>query len=136
MNGAYRKQHTFRLIIGYVKESKMPIHFITNNLELEPMEIAEIYRQRWDIEVFFRFLKQNLNLKHIVSRNDNAIKVMLYITLILSMLIIVYKKKNNVSSYKIAKLKFEIELENFIMKSVVILCGGDPNKALHLFNSS
>jgi IS4 transposase len=68
------------------------------------MEIAEIYRQRWDIEVFFRYLKQNLNLKHIVSRNENAIKVMLYMTLILSILIIVYKKKNKISSYKIAKL--------------------------------
>lgn len=136
MNGAYRKHHTFRLIIGYIKESKKPIHFITNNLELEPMEIAEIYRQRWDIEVFFRYLKQNLNLKHIVSRNENAIKVMLYMTLILSILIIVYKKKNKITSYKIAKLRFEIELENFVMREVVLFCGGDPNKAKHLFNSS
>lgn len=136
MNGAYRKQHTFRLVIGSIKETKKPIHFITNNFDLEPMEIAEIYLQRWDIEVFFRYLKQNLNLKHIVSRNENAIKVMLYMTLILSMLIIVYKKKNNITSYKIAKLKFEIELENYVMREVVIFCGGDPNKAKHLFNSS
>jgi len=49
------------------------------------------------------------------------------------MLIIVYKKKNNIKSFKIAKLKFSIELENEIIKEIVALCGGNPNKAIQLF---
>ena len=53
--------------------------------------------------------------------------------MILAMLIIVYKKKNDVKSFKIAKLKFSIELENEIIKEIVLLCGGDPEKAIHLF---
>ena len=95
-----------------------------------------MYKQRWEIEVFFKFLKQHLNLKHIISRNDNAIKVMIYMTLILSMLLIVYKKLNKITGFKIAKLKFEIELDNLLIKEIVQLCGGDPRKAQHLWNSS
>jgi IS4 transposase len=111
------------------------LFLISNILDLTAYEIAAMYKQRWDIEVFFKFLKQHLNLKHIVSRNENAIKVMVYMTLILAILIIVYKKTNDIKSFKIAKLKFEIELDNLIIKEIVKLCGGNPNKAKHLWNT-
>ena len=55
--------------------------------------------------------------------------------MILAILIIAYKKFNNIKGFKIAKLRFEIELENEMIKTIVMLCGGDPNKANHLFNS-
>ena len=58
------------------------------------------------------------------------------LTMILAILIIAYKKINNIKGFKIAKLKFELELENEIIKTIVMLCGGNPNKAAHLFNSS
>ena len=43
---------------------------------------------------------------------------------------------NNITSYKIAKLQFELELEKDVIKAIVELCGGDPNRAPHLFNST
>lgn len=55
--------------------------------------------------------------------------------MILAILIIAYKKLNKIQGFKIAKLRFELELEAEIMKAVVILCGGDPKNAPHLFNS-
>ena len=55
--------------------------------------------------------------------------------MILAILIISYKKINRIKGFKIAKLKFELGLETEIMKAVVILCGGDPANAPHLFNS-
>ena len=61
---------------------------------------------------------------------------MLYMTMILAILILAYKKTNNIKGYKIAKLKFEIELDRLITKEIVILCGGDPNKAEHLWNTA
>ena len=73
--------------------------------------IAELYRKRWDIEVFFRFLKQEMNLTHFVCNDLNAIQVMIYCTLITAMLILVYKKQNNIKSYKIAKIRFFKELQ-------------------------
>ena len=45
-------------------------------------EVAEIYRRRWDIEVFFRFLKQELSFSHFLSVNENSMQVILYMTLI------------------------------------------------------
>ncbi len=78
-------------------------------------------------------MAKKLSLSHLVSRKENGMKVMIYMTMILACLIIVYKKKNNIIGFKIAKLKFCIELDNEIIKSIVTLCGGNPQKAPHLF---
>ncbi len=98
--------------------------------------IAELYRQRWEVESFFKFIKQHLNVKHLVSRDENGIKVMIYMTMILAILILAYKKLNKIKSFKIAKLKFEIELENEIIKTIVTLCGGDPSKTANYFSTA
>jgi Transposase DDE domain len=129
-------QNQFRIIKGKINQTNEPIALVTNLLDEDAYLIAQLYKQRWEIEVFFKFLKQNLNLNHLVSRNMNGIKVMIYMTLILSTLIIVYKKLNQIAGFKIANLKFEIELENSIIKEIVKLCGGNPQLAQHLWNSS
>lgn len=128
-------QYQYRIIKGFIDESQQAICFVTNILDEDPYMIAEWYKQRWEIEIFFKFIKQHLNVKHLVSRDENGLKVMIYMTMILAILIIAYKKINNIKGFKIAKLKFEIELENDIIKTIVMLCGGDPDKAVHLFKS-
>ena len=92
-----------------------------------PADIAQIYRARWEIETFFKFLKQHFNLKHFMSHNANGIQVVLYMTLIAAMLIYVFKKVNEIESYKIAKLKFALQLELELTKILIELCGGDPH---------
>ncbi len=81
-----------RLVKAEISKTNKPIYFITNYFDVEATDIAAIYQRRWEIELFFKFLKQHLNLKHIISRNENAMKVMIYITLILAILILAYKK--------------------------------------------
>jgi hypothetical protein len=76
---------------------------------------------------FFSFLKQELNFKHLVSRTQNGILVMIYMTLITAMLLMVYKQVNEISGYKIAKIKFINELDNELLKQIIIECNGDPN---------
>lgn len=122
--GEFTKKE-FRLIISESLQTKKKLFFLTNITDLSAQEITDIYKKRWDIEVFFKFLKQELNFKHFVSRTENGIKVMLYMTLILALLLIVYKTKNNISSYKIAKIRFQNELEMDIIKEIVILCDGN-----------
>ncbi len=103
------------------------MYFISNIEDLTKEDITEIYKMRWDIEVFFRFLKQELNFSHLVSRSHNGILVMLYMTLITAMLLLVYKQVNEVTGYKIAKIKFINELDQELMKEIIIACNGDPN---------
>lgn len=126
----------FRIITGEIIATGEPISFVTNLLDEDAHWIADLYKQRWEIEVFFKFIKQHLNVKHLVSRNLNGIKVMIYMTMILAVLILAYKKLNKIAGFKIAKLKFEIALENSIIKEIVLLCGGNPKKAQHLWNTS
>lgn len=129
-------EYNYRIVEAIIDKTGEPIIWITNNLDLDAYQIADMYKLRWEIEVFFKFLKQHLNLTHLVSRTENGMKVMLYSTLILAILLIVFKRKNNIKGYKIAKLKFEIALDNELIKEIVKLCGGNPNKAQYLWNSS
>jgi hypothetical protein len=133
-------ENTYRLIVaerkekidttppknkGKVKKKENIFYFITNNMELTPKEIARIYKQRWDIEVFFRFIKQELNASHFISVSKNGITVMLYMTLIAAMLLQLYKKLNGLG-YKTAKRRFTIELWKALVAVVVKECGGNP----------
>ena len=99
--------------------------FLTNIMDLDAEVITEFYRSRWDIEVFFRFVKQELNFSHFMSTNQNGIKIILYMTLILSMLLLIYKRLNN-WGYKTAKRRFAIELDELIIAMIVRFCGGNP----------
>lgn len=121
-------ENVFRYIYAIQKETLQPIEFITNIAHLDAIEITELYKKRWDIEVLFKFLKQELNFSHLVSRSKNGIKVVLYSTLILSILLTVYKRKNNLKGFKMVKLKFAEELEVELIKHIVKLFGGNPDK--------
>jgi hypothetical protein len=123
-----RLSNSFRLIKAISKKSNEKIYFVSNNFELEPNDIADLYRQRWEIETFFRFVKQQLNFSQLINRNLNGIKVMIYMTLILASMIIIYKKKNNLGGYKIVKMRIVNELQNELIKEIVVLSGGDITK--------
>lgn len=117
----------FRLIVAKTKTKEAKeFWFITNEFDLSAKEIADAYRRRWDIEVFFRFIKQELNVSHLVSLNKNGIEVMLYMTLIVAMLILIYKKANKIG-YKTAKRRFKMELRNLAIAMIVVICDGNLN---------
>lgn len=121
-------KNEFRLIIATSLKTQETFSFLTNILDLNAREITDLYKKRWEIEVFFKFLKQELNFKHFVSRSENGIRVMMYATLILALLILVYKEKNKISSYKIAKIRFTNELDMEITKEIVLASGGSISK--------
>ena len=125
----------FRLIKSQSKKTNEEIYFLTNIEDLKAEEITEIYKKRWEIEVFFKFIKQHLHFKHFLNYSENGIKVTMYMTMIVAILILIYKKTNEIKSYKIAKYEFTEELNMEIIKEIVVICDGDPNKST-LFNTS
>lgn len=118
----------FRLIRARSKQTGEPLFFLTNIKGLQAGEITEIYKRRWDIEVFFKFIKQHLHFKHFINYSENGIKVMMYMSMIAGMLILLYKKLNLIKSYKIAKYEFAEQLNMEIIKEIVVICDGDPSK--------
>lgn len=126
-NRRHQASNPFRLIKTIKNDgSNEELWFLTNCLDLKTSEIVAIYRKRWDIEVFFRFIKQELNFSHFVSTKVNGIKNILYITLTLAILILIYKKQNNIG-YKTAVRRFRIELDELITKMMIVFSGGDPS---------
>jgi len=125
----------FRLIKAISKTSKETMFFLTNIEDLPADVITDIYKQRWDIEVFFKFIKQHLHFKHFFSYSENGIKVMMYMSMITAVLLLLYKQENKIPGYKAAKFSFVEELEWEIIKEIVIICGGDPAKS-PLFNKT
>jgi len=105
----------FRLITGKSKETGKEIKFLTNVRVLSAADITELYKSRWEIETFFRFIKQELNFRHLLSRSENGIKVAMYMTMITAILLTPYKKLNNIVGWAVAKIKFIDELESWIM---------------------
>lgn len=123
-----KAEHSIRCIGATRKETGEEIVFVTNITELDATEITMLYKHRWEIEVFFKFLKQELNFSHLINRSENGIKVMLYCTMIAAILLLTYKELNGFKGYKIMKQKFINDLEKSLMKDFVFMCGGDPNK--------
>lgn len=109
-------------------ENKERITFITNLKSTPTKQITELYKSRWDIEIFFKFIKQHLTFSHLINRSENGIKVILYITMIAAILILAYKKTKQLKGFKIVKQEFAQELEREIVKDLILICGGNPNK--------
>jgi hypothetical protein len=125
-NGDNKRTETpFRLLRTKNEQGKSFL-FLSNMKDANAEDIIMIYKKRWDIEVFFRFIKQELNFSHFMSTNVNGIKIIVYMTLILSMLIHIYKKYNNVG-FKTAKRRMKIELDDLLTIFIIQASGGDPN---------
>ncbi len=123
-----KSKFKIRRIEAFRIEDDERLVFITNINNANAEEITEYYKRRWDIELFFKFIKQHLNFSHLINRSENGIKVILYITMIAAILILAYKKINRLKGFKIVKQTFSQELEKEIVKDLILICGGDPDK--------
>jgi len=80
-------EHKLRLVHVYKEDENKIIEIITNQLDWDALTISELYKKRWDIELFFKALKQNLQVKTFVGTSENAVKSQIYIALITFLLL-------------------------------------------------
>lgn len=95
-----------RRIKFYDKENNRTFVFLTNNWELKATEIAQLYKHRWKIELFFKWIKQHLKIKSFWGRSENAVKTQIWIAIGAYALIAIAKKKLKLkqSLYEILQL--------------------------------
>jgi len=73
--------------ITVTREAERPLVLITNDMCRSAEQIAALYKQRWQIELFFKWIKQNLNVKTFLGRSENAVRIQLYVAIITFLLI-------------------------------------------------
>jgi hypothetical protein len=78
-----------------VKNKKLV--FLTNNLILPALTIAEIYRCRWQVELFFKWIKQHLRIKAFYGTSENAVKIQIWIAISVYVLVAIVKKRLNLN---------------------------------------
>ncbi|MDR2691467.1 MAG: IS4 family transposase [Dysgonamonadaceae bacterium] len=95
-----------RLVEFYDIENYELLVFLTNNFEITSLEVASLYKNRWQIEVFFKWIKQNLTIKKLWGHSENAVKIHLWIAIIAYLLVAYIKHaiKSDYSVYEILKI--------------------------------
>jgi hypothetical protein len=67
--------------------------FLTNNFDLPALSIAQLYKLRWRVELFFKWIKQNLRIKHFFGTSDNAVKTQVWIAVCVYVLVAIVRKE-------------------------------------------
>lgn len=83
---------TLRRIVVDRPDKKTPLVLVTNDRKRSARQIAKLYKQRWEIELFFKWLKQNLKIKQFLGRSENAVKIQIYSAIIAYLLVSNYRK--------------------------------------------
>jgi len=87
-------------------ETDKTLVFLTNNFSLPPLTIAKLYRSRWQVELFFKWIKQNLRIKTFYGTSENAVKTQIWIAVSVYLLAAIMKKRLslNASLYTILQV--------------------------------
>jgi len=95
-----------RRIKYYDAERKKRLTFITNHLRLPAITVAELYKHRWQVETFFKWIKQHLRIKRFYGNSENAVKTQICIAISVYVLVAIIKKrlKIDLSLYTILQI--------------------------------
>jgi hypothetical protein len=115
-----------RKVTIYVFEEKRNLVILTNNLEWSAEEIAQFYKSRWQVELFFKWIKQHLRLRNFYGRSENAVRCQIWSAICAYLMVAILKKDQKVekSLYEILQL---ISVNPFEKLSFCELLGQQPS---------
>jgi transposase len=82
-----------RRIVYFDAEHQRRLIFLTNNFELPALTIAHLYKARWTVELFFKWIKQHLRIKAFYGTSENAVKTQVWIAITVYVLVAILKKR-------------------------------------------
>lgn len=130
-----------RMVSYHDSEMGNDVVFITNNFDITAIEVSNLYRHRWDIEVFFKWIKQNIVVKTLWGYSENAVRIHLWVAII-TYLIIARIKADYKSPYSITEVATlirisaleKVDLRDLITKSYISIIQNQNVKELTLFD--
>jgi hypothetical protein len=130
---------SLRVVEYYDQEKDITLVFLTNNFEASALEIAHLCRNRWQIEVFFKWIKQNLTIKKLWGHTENAVNIHIGVA-ICTYLIVAYVKytlKSNLSIYETMQILGISAFDKTQLKELLTDIQGNQNfkEQYDLFNN-
>lgn len=109
LTGFYPKQYypeKLRLVRYWDEEQKRELVFLTNATDISALQVAELYKNRWQVELFFKWLKQHLKIKKFWGTTENAVRIQIYVAICAYCLvaIIQHDMKLDRSTYEVLQI--------------------------------
>jgi hypothetical protein len=109
LTGFYPKQYypgCLRLVRYWDQEQKREFVFLTNSMHISALQVAELYKNRWQIELFFKWLKQHLKIKKSWGTTENAVRIQLYTAICTYCLVAIVQKEMQInrSTYEVLQI--------------------------------
>lgn len=108
---------TLRRIVVWDKENECEIELVTNNMTLSAATIGKIYKDRWQIELFFKAIKQNLKVKTFIGTSENALRIQIW-TALISILLVKYLQFRAKVSWSLSNLVAVIRWNLFVHRDL------------------
>ena len=102
-----------RMVRYWDEENQNELVFITNNFSWTATTVAQIFKERWNIEAFFKLIKQNLKIKSFVGTSENAVQIQIW-TALITILLLTYLKTKAKYQWHMSNLITFIRLNLFV----------------------
>ena len=114
-------------------ESGKRYEYLTNNFKLAASTIAAIYKERWQIELFFKWVKQNLKIKRFLGTSANAVMTQIWVAMCV-VLLLAYLKFSSAASASMQHILRLLQLNLFMKRDLMALLRGDPPEPVPRIN--
>jgi hypothetical protein len=128
-----------RLVEYYDNEKNILLTFLTNNEQVTALEIANLYRNRWQIETFFKWIKQNLTIKTLWGHSENAVNIHIWVAISTYLIVahVKYSLKSKLSIYEILQILGISTFDKTPLKELLTECqfNQNVNEQINLFDN-